>query len=190
MNSRTSGRSLVELLRSLRDPSTEEPARSRVLDEIRQWLVATLRRRLPARDAPDVAHDVLLALHLQLPTVSVGSEPQWLRSVVRNQVVSYYRRQKKWTAIPVAGDEAARDVGYSPAAQTPSVLARDCLRILDSLPEKMRRCAVDSLVHGYTTKEIAARWDIEESTVRVQVRNARLRLKDFVAGNCGGPRNV
>ena len=106
----------------------------------------------------------------------IGSLKSYLYRVVRNECISYLRRQKgniDIADIPDISDEAV------------DTSERDARlwRAIDSLPDKCREVFLLSKRDGFSNDEIAEELGISVKTVKNQMTKAYSRLRDALSVN-------
>ena len=146
----------------------------------RQVLGVALRLTGNLADAQDVAQEVFLRLHRSRGSLAeeIGG---WLYRVTVNVCADHGRRRKIRVAGPLDGNLAA--AGWSPEAEAARRDARSRINAaLLSLGERERAALVLREMEGLTTAEVAEALGSAESTIRVQIRSARLKLRELLRG--------
>jgi RNA polymerase sigma factor (sigma-70 family) len=109
-----------------------------------------------------------------------GSFDAWVYRIARNVARDEWRRRGRRTeGDPV--DEAIPDEG--PSAETQAAGRQDLSRTmaaLGKLPARMRACLLLHTQQGLSYAEIARRLALATPTVKVQIWNARRRLKSLL----------
>ena len=111
-----------------------------------------------------------------------GSFDAWVYTIARNVARDELRRRGRRTeGEPV--DEATPDESPSAAAQAEDRqgLSRTAAA-LAKLPTRMRACLLLHVQQGLSYREIAQRLSLATPTVKVQIWNARRRLKSLLDG--------
>jgi RNA polymerase sigma-70 factor (ECF subfamily) len=168
---------------SLRDrETTEEPeARFALLVERQSRFVfriahAVLRN---VEDAEDVVQDTFLKLFRNGAWKHMENEQAFLARTAWRLSIS--RRPLR---RPAAGSDQ-REIAGGESSPEKAALAmersRTIHRLIDALPEKLRRPLALSSVEGMTTTQIAAIMDLPEGTVRRRLAEARGLLKGKMA---------
>lgn len=103
----------------------------------------------------------------------------WLRTVMVNNAISYFRRNKKHYAARTAFDEIP-EPGVADDAVS-EITAGEIMQLIHELKPIYKTVFLLYAVDGYNHKEIAAMLDINEATVRSQYARARIRLQELVA---------
>lgn len=109
-----------------------------------------------------------------------GSFDAWVYTIARNVARDEWRRRgRRVEDDPV--DEAAPDEG--PSAEAQAAGRQDLARTvtaLNKLPSRMRACLLLHVQQGLSYGEIARRLSLATPTVKVQIWNARRRLKSLL----------
>jgi RNA polymerase sigma-70 factor (ECF subfamily) len=109
-----------------------------------------------------------------------GSFDAWVYTIARNVARDEWRRRGRRTEVdPV--DETTPDEG--PSAETQAAGRQDLSRTmaaLGKLPARMRACLLLHTQQGLSYGEIARRLALATPTVKVQIWNARRRLKSLL----------
>jgi DNA-directed RNA polymerase specialized sigma24 family protein len=129
----------------------------------RQWLLATLRRRLPPAAAEDAAQE---ALTRALATQSPPQTRRWLLTTARNAAVDAWRRERRSISL----DAAAHELSSPPTLDRVQIAA--AIGRLSSGDARLLR----DLAAGYRYGEIAVALRLSEEAVRQRAARARTRL--------------
>ena len=140
-------------------------------------------------DAEDLLQDTRLHAYAGYRTFQEGSNLQaWLFRVLYNRWVSTYRAKQRRPSEVSVDEITERDLIAS-AARVPTGLRSAEAEVLDALPDKDIKAAMDALpedfrsvvyyadVQGYTYAETAAILAIPHGTVMSRVSRARQRLR-------------
>ena len=124
-----------------------------------------------------------------------GSVAGWIYSVARNAARDEWRRQKRTptmltidrSPLEEDGDAAANDFADErPNAET-EVVHRDAMaqtvEALGKLPARMRACLLLHVQKGLSYGDVAKELALSVPTVKVQIWNARRRLRQLVEGS-------
>jgi len=144
-------------------------------------------------DAEDLLQDTFLHAYSGFGTFKEGSNLKaWLFRIMYNRWVSAYRsKQRRPSEVPVDGI-TERDLADS-AARTPAGLRSAEAEVLDALPDKEIKAAMDALpdgfravvyyadIQGYTYAETAAILGIPHGTVMSRASRGRQRLRVALA---------
>ncbi|MBC7928565.1 MAG: sigma-70 family RNA polymerase sigma factor [Bryobacteraceae bacterium] len=134
-------------------------------------------------DGQDAAQEVFLRLHQNLSRLH-GPEAvlPWLRRVAVNVCFDLGRRARSRPVVPL--DSLTLATGESdPEAQAFTKESRDQLqRALAQLGERERTALVLRELEGLSTAEVAETLGTAESTIRVQIARARLKLRELLKG--------
>jgi RNA polymerase sigma-70 factor (ECF subfamily) len=133
-------------------------------------------------DAQDISQEVFLKLHRDLKKFrdEAGLAP-WLYRVTINACFDSKRKHKHLRLAPIGADAA----GWQSGSPTPEVTAqhnqdKQMLEAgLQSLSEHERAAIALRELQGLSTAEVAQILGSTESTVRVQISAARLKLRKF-----------
>ena len=141
------------------------------------------------QDAEDAVQEALLKLYRTDGWLRMGDEKAFLaRTVWRVGLDMVARRPRLTEGLE---DEAGREFAAGGESAEQSLVEhgdRELLRrLIDGLPEELRRTLVLSAVEEMTSREVAAAMGIPEGTVRTRVMRARAELKRrFEAMRAGG----
>ncbi|GAA4018960.1 RNA polymerase sigma factor [Allokutzneria multivorans] len=143
-------------------------------------------RYLPCRqDAEEACQDALLRVAEKLPTFEWRSKfSTWLHTVVSNSALSTYRSMKR-RADKQGGDDTV--LATRPDPRTTSVIAGSRIDLLDALErlesERPRIAAAFVLrdVSRLTYNEIAEHLDAPVGTIKSQVHDARVVVREWLA---------
>lgn len=102
----------------------------------------------------------------------------WLRTVMVNNSISYFRRNKKHYAARTAFDEIP-EPGIADDAVS-AITAGEIMELIHELKPIYKTVFLMYAVDGYSHKEIAAMLEINEATVRSQYARARAQLQEAV----------
>lgn len=130
-------------------------------------------------DAQDSAQEVFLRLHHHLHELpSHEMVPAWLHRVTVNICLDLARRSRK--TVPVEGLTLVSRT-RTPERQSMDQQASDRLQAaLSQLGERERAVLVLRELEGVPTAEVAEIMGTTESTVRVQIAKARLKLRELL----------
>lgn len=125
-------------------------------------------------DAEDVAQDTFLKLHRSGAWKSVLDERAFLARAAWRLAVDRARR-------PALVAEPEPIVASHEQSVIDGDLHATVHRLMDALPEELRRPLALSAVEEMTSREIAAVLEIPEGTVRTRIMRARQILKEKLA---------
>jgi RNA polymerase sigma-70 factor, ECF subfamily len=143
--------------------------------------------------AQEAAQEVFLRLYKFLPRIDAERPlAAWLHRVTVNACRDLYKQQKpmQWVSI-----EAIKlEEGWDPPSQDLDAqqlyLRREQRRLLSralqQLPPREREALVLRDIEGLSTGEVAGILGLRESTVRVQISSARLKIRSCLDQNSGG----
>lgn len=102
----------------------------------------------------------------------------WLRTVMVNNAISYFRRNKKHYTARTAFDEIP-EPGVADDAVS-EITAGEIMQLIHELKPIYKTVFLMYAVDGYSHKEIAAMLEINEATVRSQYARARAQLQEVI----------
>ncbi len=161
-------------------------------------LRAFVARRVPARDADDVAQEVLLRLHQQASTLrDAGRAEAWVYGIARRAIADHYRGRRTpldqgaalgddAEALP-AGDGGGEPRGFAsfPGDHSVHEEVLSWLRPLaDELPPAYREALVLADFEGATQREVADRLGLSLSGAKSRVQRARRLLGEHLRRCC------
>lgn len=130
--------------------------------------------------AEDVTQEVLIAIHLKLHTYEQGlSFVAWLRAVTRHKVIDALRRNK----LPVSSIEEtsfAEPADPEDFEEIQSV-RRDLQQLLSQLKPPTGEIIHALKVEGMTVQELAVRYKMTESNIKVIVHRGLQKLSALIA---------
>jgi RNA polymerase sigma-70 factor (ECF subfamily) len=171
--------------------SGDEGAANRFAEKFRPRLVYLARkRRIPASDYEDVAHDALLAAINQLRRGLFRGESKlstWLERILSGKLADYWRRIKT-KELPSSFGEGT-DAELTDAAdgelayvQSDMVLSLAVQEVLSKMSVKHRRILLLNQMDGYTTKEISKMLGWPTGTIGRILAEAKVIFRDLVLG--------
>jgi RNA polymerase sigma-70 factor, ECF subfamily len=160
-----------------------------LLTQLSRHLRAYFNRRLarsgrPVADAEDLVQEALLAIHANRHTFDPG-EPftPWVHAIARYKLIDYLRRTRASSMqVPLEHSETlvAENDDHAGAEST-----LDLDKLLELLPEKMRRAIRCVKIEGLSVAETAHRCGMSESAVKVNVHRGLRALSRSVAARRG-----
>ena len=99
----------------------------------------------------------------------------WLRTIMINTAISYYRKNKKHNDERVALEDVP-NIGFEEDIVS-RITADEILELVRQLPQVYKNVFLMHAVDGYNHREIAELLMLNEATVRSQFVRARARLK-------------
>jgi RNA polymerase sigma-70 factor (ECF subfamily) len=131
-------------------------------------------------DAQDVSQEVFLKLHRELPKIESGIQA-WLYRVTVN--ACWDLRRKRARSPVVIGGESVMGTASREANPEQRAAARQEQALLEealsSLGERERSAIVLREMEGLSTAEVAAVFGSSETTVRVHISTARVKLREY-----------
>jgi len=129
-------------------------------------------------EAAEILNDSFLKAFNKLQTYQQDKPfKAWLRRIVVNTSIDYYRSNKKFSA------DVELNEAYGMAAEQDvidSLTAEEILQLLQHLPPQQRVIFNLFEIEGYPHKEISDILEIPEGTCRSALTRARARLKQMV----------
>jgi RNA polymerase sigma-70 factor (ECF subfamily) len=133
------------------------------------------------QEADEIINDGFLKVFTHLTRYDqTQSFEAWLRTVMVNTAVDYYRKKQKWAGeVGLEGIDVAdwNDDIIS------AISAREILALVQQLPTTYRIVFTLFVVDGYSHTEIAAMLGIQEGTSRSNLRDARRKLQSMIKQN-------
>jgi len=131
-------------------------------------------------DAEDLSQTALWTVYRSRGQLrGEGSFDAWVYSIARNLARDEWRRRGRAAEEPV--DDAVLDA--SPSAETQTTDRQDLERTvaaLAKLPAGMRACLLLHVQQGLSYRDIGRRLSLAVPTVKVQIWNARRRLRSLL----------
>jgi RNA polymerase sigma-70 factor (ECF subfamily) len=143
-------------------------------------LVTALRLLGNIEDAKDASQEVFLRLYRNLGKVGAsGNFPAWLYRVTVN--VCYDMGRKRASSVPMEDVPNLAAPGADPQESAAGTERQRVLHMsLRVLSAKERAALVLRDLEGLSTGEVARALGSSEATVRSQISQARVKVKDFV----------
>jgi RNA polymerase sigma-70 factor (ECF subfamily) len=148
----------------------------------RRVLRLALRLTGDLEDAQDVSQDVFLKLHRELVRFREAPDLEaWLTRVTVNTCWDYERKKKRSRLVPIDDAPAA----WQSSSPSPETIARHSQNVdmlqagLETLGQGERAAIVLRELEELSTSEVASTLGLAESTVRVQICTARVKLRKF-----------
>ena len=156
-------------------------------DEVRPHesaLRGYLRNHFPSIEADDVVQESYLKLMKARATGKIASAKAFFFTVARNTALTFFRRQRIYSETPVCElptwrvlDGTRDSVDAVNDRQQFDVV----IEVIDKLPRRCREIVTLAAVEGLSNAEIAARLDLCEVTVRVQMARGIVRIAEYLA---------
>jgi RNA polymerase sigma-70 factor (ECF subfamily) len=155
-----------------------------LLDRLSRRLRAYYKAKLlrigrSVTDAEDLVQEALMVIHTRRHTYH-QAEPltPWVHAIARYKLIDYLRRTRAAQQdVPI--DDAADIVAEDDHVAAESAL--DLHRLMDRLPEKMRRAIESVKLKGLTTAEAAHHCGMSEAAVKVNVHRGLKALTAAIA---------
>jgi len=155
-----------------------------LLDRVSCYLRSYYKAKLAhvgrgATEAEDLVQDVLMAIHTRRHTYDPRELfTPWLHAIARYKLIDHLRRTKaSWVDVPLV--DASEVVARDDHAGVESGL--DLQKLLNRLPEKMRRAIQCVKIEGLSVAEAAKRCEMSESAIKVNVHRGLRALAALIA---------
>jgi RNA polymerase sigma-70 factor (ECF subfamily) len=132
-----------------------------------------------AEDAEDVVQDTFLKLFRTGAWKQMRDERRFLARMAWRMAVG--KKPAKRSALKYEPPEVVSEESTPEGAYVVAERRRTIHRLIDALPEKLRRPLALSSIQEMTTPEIAAVMDLPEGTVRRLLMEARALVKEKMA---------
>lgn len=133
---------------------------------------AYFRRRLSAfpDDVEDLVQETLLALHNQRHTYRPAQRlTPWLYAIARYKLIDSLRAHSPRRAIEVTLEDDAADSAFFAPDSAAAECRRDLLKLLETLPERLRRPIVLVKLEGLSVTEASVALGMSESAVKIGI---------------------
>ncbi|TAE26171.1 MAG: sigma-70 family RNA polymerase sigma factor [Cytophagales bacterium] len=141
----------------------------------------TLRYTTARDEAMSIVNDSFMKVFATIDRyVFETSFRGWLRRIVVNTALDYYRRSAKYEASTVQLDEAESPLTVSDAGIISQLTAEDILALLAQLPVQYRIVFNLYELEGYSHDEIAGQLGLSVSSSRVYLTRAKEQLGRLV----------
>ncbi len=141
----------------------------------------TLRYTTARDEAMSIVNDSFMKVFATIDRyVFETSFRGWLRRIVVNTALDYYRRSAKYEANTVQLDEAESPLTVSDAGIISQLTAEDILALLAQLPVQYRIVFNLYELEGYSHDEIAGQLGLSVSSSRVYLTRAKEQLGRLV----------
>jgi RNA polymerase sigma-70 factor (ECF subfamily) len=139
-----------------------------------------LRYTKDTDDAQDVLHDSFIKVFENLKNFrGSGSFDGWMRRIVVNEAINFYRRKKK---VQFSDYDT---VEFSIQDHTPDIISelsnKELLELVQRLPDGYQLVFNLYAIEGYKHREIADMLGITENTSKTQYLKAKRRLQEYIA---------
>jgi RNA polymerase sigma factor (sigma-70 family) len=137
----------------------------------------SLRYTYSKEEASEVLNDSFIKAFDKIKQYNTGqSFKGWLRRIIVNTAIDYYRKNKKYhNTLSI---DRAEEPEYDQRALE-QLQVEDILKLLNGLPELHRLTFNLYEIEGYKHDEIAAMLKISESTSRANLTRAKQRLREL-----------
>lgn len=132
-----------------------------------------------ATEAEDLTQEALMAIHTRRHTYD-PSQPlmPWVHAIARYKLIDHLRQTyASMTDLPI---ENAEDI-LAQSDQVGTESAYDLKKLMDKLPDKMRRAIQSVKLDGLSVAEAASRCGMSESDVKISVHRGLQALVTSVA---------
>ena len=159
-----------------------------------EWMVQCARKLVGSNDARAVAnaalHDAYCPDRVKPPIENDEEVRRWLRCLIFWQAKAHWRRDQRWknrARRSVDLDEEIPDVHASEASDV--TLDRMTLTsVLEELSSSERTLITEYYLAGFTASELAAKYEMNESTVRTRIARLTTKLVDSFEHRSTKPR--
>jgi len=149
-----------------------------------------LRHHYEAEDATQ--ETFLRVLRYRAKLAAVQDPKTWLARIAWRVAVDRRKRKRGREVSLEEHEETAFDLAVSDASAEATVAGTEMnamvAKLIDSLPEKLRKPLILSAIEEMTPREVAATLGINEAAVRSRVFRARQILKEKLAVRMDGAR--
>jgi len=136
-------------------------------------------------DAMDILQDGFIKAFRNIKKFnSEGSLEGWVRRIIVNTAIDYYRKSKKEISFLDSAEIQISDQGKDNVFSNFGL--EDILGYLNKLPEGARLIFNLYAVEGYNHREIAKKLNVTEGTSKSQFNRARTLLKEWMGPEFAG----
>lgn len=131
----------------------------------------------------DIVQEVFIALWERAKSMNIEySLVAYVRTMVRNRCLNYLKSIKITDDYKVLEMNIAFVTDYTldTEEENKKIIYRQIMKIIDTLPERMRTVVTLKFVHNYTYKEIAEELNISVNTVKTQLKRAKNRITELL----------
>ncbi len=154
-----------------------EAALARDLMRHESWLRGVLLRYVGTADVDDVLQDTWVTV-LRSPPRAADALPSMLRTVSTRRALQVMRGERRRRRREAS---AARSIADTPPPEAASSASDRVAAALHALREPYRSTVLMRYYAGLTPREIAARFDLPEATVRTRLHRAMKLLEAELA---------
>ena len=131
-------------------------------------------------EALDVLHEGFIKVFQNISRYKSGTSlPAWIRTIVVNTCIDYYRKNARRRTEDL--DNSSYAISNDDPDALSSLTEQEILSAVQDLSPAYRAVFNLYVVEGYSHKEIGEALQITESTSRSNLVKARLKLQDFFA---------
>ena len=162
------------------DASAYRALLSRLSANLRAYYKGKLARiGRSATEAEDLMQEALMAIHTRRHTYDPAEAlTPWVYAIARYKLIDHLRRTRaSMTDLPI--EDADELMAQDDHVGTES--ANDLARLLNQLPNKMRRAIQSVKLDGLSVAEAASRSGMSESAVKVNVHRGLKALMNSIA---------
>lgn len=159
----------------------EEWARKKLYEESYGLLLGVSNRYASSQnEAVDILHDSYVKIFQNIHKYECGTSlPSWMRRIVVNTAIDYYRKEKVRQTEEIIDDRLA---GQAISNSSLSKCTMDeIVAAIKQLSPTYRTVFNLFVVEGYSHKEISEQLGITESTSRSNLAKARMNLQKIVS---------
>lgn len=162
-----------------RDPSGLEALMERYIPYVSAVSWNILRFSMSAEDVEEVVSDVFLAAWNHFDDLRTGQIKPWLGTVARNKARNKLRELGR--DLPLEENILGLPGLESPECQmTRSEEVLLIRRAVNEMPSEDREIFLRHYYYAQTVREIAAKMNVNESTVKTRLRRGRIKLKEIL----------
>jgi RNA polymerase sigma-70 factor (ECF subfamily) len=144
-------------------------------------MMAICLRYAQSRDeAEDILSEAFLKIFMNIRTYrSEGSFEGWMKRIMINHALNYYRKSRKNPFLEDINDINERDIlnDETPPAEHAPVSAEVLVALVQTLPKGYRMVFNLYVFEEYSHKEISVMLNISENTSKTQLLKARKMLR-------------
>ncbi len=134
-----------------------------------------------ASEAEDLTQETLMAIHTRRHTYDPTAPLlPWVHAIARYKLIDHLRQTRASVSdVPIANAEDL--LAHDDRVDAES--SHDIIRLLDKLPEKMRRAIQLVKLDGLSVAEAASRCNMSESDVKISIHRGMKALMASIARN-------
>ena len=138
-----------------------------------------LRYTSSTEEAEEVLNEGFLKVFVNLKSYDIAFPfKAWLRTIMINTAISYYRKNKKHSDDRIALEDAPNL--HFDEDILDQITADEVLELIQQLKPLYKNVFLLHAVEGYNHREIAEMLELNEATVRSQYIRARFKIQDLI----------